>query len=363
MPIKESSFRIGCGRYIQGECVLAQCGAEVLRLGHAPLIIGGKRALSLVQTQLEASVSAACTHYRIEEHLGTCNDERAKELAELAASESLDVIVGVGGGVIMDFAKLVAYYAALPVINVPTSSATCAAYTPLSVRYTKEGRTVGSLHYGYEVDAVISDTSVIVKQPPRLLLAGVFDALAKFVEIKQRFHGEGTEHPLGLDWAYTLAKQSYKELSEKTEVCLSDMQKGVVSRAVEETVFMTIAVTGVISGIARGSNQTALAHKFYELTRRLYHEQSRPYLHGEIVGIGLLLQNRFNGETEKNSELLDLMRKYSMPCRISDVNIECNEATFEKYYEGLKNSSALDRENVGECERLDLALKYLWERG
>ena len=91
MPIKESSFRIGCGRYIQGESVLGQCGAEVLRLGHAPLIIGGKRALCLTKTQLEASVSAACTHYRIEEHLGTCNEATLEKYYEgLKNSSAVD---------------------------------------------------------------------------------------------------------------------------------------------------------------------------------------------------------------------------------------------------------------------------------
>ena len=82
------------------------------------------------------------------------------ELDDLAEKEGYDVIVGVGGGVLMDFSKLCGYYAKLPVINLPTSSATCACYTPLSVRYTPEGRTVGSRHYDYEVDAVLADTEI-----------------------------------------------------------------------------------------------------------------------------------------------------------------------------------------------------------
>jgi glycerol dehydrogenase len=360
MPIKEKSFRIGCGRYLQEPEILKTLGAEVRRLGNAPLIVGGKTALSLTRATIETSVSAVCRSYRIEEHLGTCNDEDAKSFAELAKKEGLDVIVGVGGGVIMDFAKLIGHFASLPVINAPTSSATCAAYTPLSVRYTPEGRTVGTMHYEREVDAVLADTAVIASQPPRLLLAGVFDALAKFVEIKQRFKEETKDYPLGLNWAYILSKQSFEELSRKTAPCLVDMKNGIISNTVEQIIFTAVAATGVISGIARGSNQCALAHKFYETTRLLYPEAAAPYLHGEIVGVGLLLQNRFNGECENNEALLSLMRENGMPCSIADVGVERTEESFNEYYTRICNSSAINKNDADECARFKESLRYLW---
>lgn len=37
MPIREESFRIGCGRYIQGPGYTNKLGGEVARLGRAPL--------------------------------------------------------------------------------------------------------------------------------------------------------------------------------------------------------------------------------------------------------------------------------------------------------------------------------------
>ncbi|MBQ9131715.1 MAG: iron-containing alcohol dehydrogenase [Clostridia bacterium] len=360
MPIHEKSFRIGCGRYVQEPGVLRTCGEEIRRLGRAPLIVGGKTALQITRSTIEKSVSAACESYRLEEYGGTCNDEYAREMAELAAQEGYDVIVGVGGGVIMDLAKLIASFAALPVINIPTSSATCAAYTPLSVRYTPEGRTVGSMHHQREVDAVLVDTSVMSDQPPRLLLAGVFDALAKFVEIKQRYGTEGAESPLGLDWAYVLSGHSYEELCGKTRPCLEDMRRGEISDTVERVIFTAIAATGVISGIARGSNQCALAHKFYEATRFFFHEASRPYLHGEIVGVGLLLQNAFNGEAENNRDLLALMAEYGMPRCLGDIGVDATKENLELYYDKLRSGSAVNGSDAEECARLRASLEYLW---
>lgn len=361
MPIREKSFRIGCGRYLQEPGILQSLGAEVLRLGKAPLIVGGKTALELTRSTIEESVGAVCSHYRIETHLGTCNEEDAGAFAEIAKVEGFDVIVGVGGGVIMDLAKMIAHFASLPIINVPTSSATCAAYTPLSVMYTKEGRTVGSFHHEREIDAVLADTAVISTQPPRLLLAGVFDAMAKYLEIRHRYRGESADCPLGLDYAYAMSERSFGVLCDHTDACLSDMQNKVLSDAVEQVIFTTIAVTGVISGIARGSNQCALAHKFYENTRVLWGESSRHYLHGEIVGVGLLLQNYYNGEVERNTDLMALMQKYSMPYRVSDVGVERTEESLRQYFNRIKGSSAVNEENRDECERFERALRYFWD--
>lgn len=360
MPIREASFRIGCGRYLQEAGILAKCGEEISRLGRKPLIIGGKTALEKTRSIIEESIAAACTHYYIEEHRGTCNDQRAKELAAFAEKGGYDVIVGVGGGVLMDFAKLCAHFAGLPILNIPTSSATCAAFTPLSVRYTPEGHTVGTMHFKKEVDAVLIDSAILAAQPPRLLLAGVFDALAKFVEIKHRFNEQVEHFPLGLDWAYILSKHSFHILNTKTEQCLADMKAGKITDVVEQIIFTTIAATGVISGIARGSNQTALAHKFYENTRTLYHQEAKPYLHGEIVGVGLLLQNHFNQEDANNKELLSLMKAYEMPHSIEGVGIP-KEGSCPLYFEKLKDCSAIDKENPWKIRQLKESLSYLWE--
>ena len=360
MAIHEESFRIGSGRYLQGFGYIKRCAEEVLRLGNTPLVIGGVTALSKAERGIRLSFDAHISKYEIITYKSTCNDEKAKEIAEYAKTHGFDVIVGVGGGVIMDFAKLVAHFSALPVINIPTSSATCAAYTPLSVRYTEDGRTVGTLHYKKEVDCVIADTEIIATEPTRLFLSGVFDSLAKFVEIKHRFSWDMTEYPLGLDYAYAMSERSFESLRKLSSVCISKMSRGIVDADVENVIFSSIAVPGIISGVARGSNQTALGHKFYEGTRFLFPRESSKYLHGEIVGVGLLLQNHYNGELENNSELLSLMKENGMPYRVLDVGVMPSEENLEKYYDYIAGSSAISRSNADECKRLREGLEYLF---
>ena len=360
MPIHEESFRIGCGRYIQGKGYIDKLGAEILRLGSRPLIIGDDTTLSITREKITDSLSRSAIDPKFHTHNGTCNHTDAEAIAQIAKDGGYDVIVGVGGGVLMDIAKLCAFYASLPVINLPTSSATCAAYAPLSVCYTQEGRTVGTKHYETEVNCVIADTEILIAQPVNLFLAGVFDALAKFVEIKHRYTESDEVYPMGLDYAYVMSKRSFHILTEKAAKCLEDMKRGEVTEDFENVIFTTIAATGVISGIARGSNQTALAHKFYEMTRLLFPESSKPYLHGEIVGVGLLLQNHFNDEESNNEYLISLMKSHSMPCRPSDVGADMSEESFNEYYSRICNSSSIDKNNAAMCEKFKRSLEYFW---
>ena len=360
MPIHEESFRIGCGRYVQGKGYINKLPEEIFRLGSRPLIIGDDTTLSLTRDNILKELSSTSIIPQFYLHNGSCNHTGAKSIADFSKEKGCDVIIGVGGGVLMDIAKLSAFYAALPVINVPTSSATCAAYAPLSVCYTQEGRTIGTKHYENEVNCVIVDTEILIGQPVNLFLAGVFDALAKFVEIKHRYKESNESYPMGLDYAYVMAKRSFDLLTAKTAKCIADMEAGDVSYDFENVIFTTIAATGVISGIARGSNQTALAHKFYEMTRLLFPESSRPYLHGEIVGVGLLLQNHYNGEESSNDHLISLMKSHAMPYRPSDVGADVSETSFDEYYTRICNSSAIDKNDTAMCEKFKESLKYFW---
>lgn len=358
MGVAEKSFRIGCGRYLQEPHLIKKCGAEISRFSNKVLVVGGKTALSITKANIQESLSNAKLKYEIIEHIGSCNKEDAEIIAEKAKKEGFGVIVGVGGGVIMDFAKLIANFAKLPIVNIPTSTATCAAYTPLSVCYTRDGRTTGTVHFEKEVDSVLVDTAIITAQPTRLFLSGVFDALAKFVEIKQRI--ATVKGSLGLDWAYIMAESSFNKLMANVNGVLEDMKQNNISEIIEQTTFITVAITGVISGIARGSNQCALAHKFYETARKLYNKECRNYLHGEMVGVGLLLQNHFNGEQDQNQELLSLMKENNMPYNVEGIGVAATKQTMKEFYDAICSSSAIDKNNLEQCKKFKISFEYFW---
>lgn len=138
----DASYKFGAGRYRQSRGLLEQAGEEIARYGKKPYVIGGPTALPLIRPRLGKGLADAGLDSFFDVHPGHVSHAAAKEKAACARAQGCDVVVGAGGGRMMDFAKLCAYYLGSRVVTLPTSIATCAAYTPFSLIYTPEGQTI-----------------------------------------------------------------------------------------------------------------------------------------------------------------------------------------------------------------------------
>ena len=105
-----------------------------------------------------------------------CRQNIDRMIAELRAA-GCDVVAGIGGGKALDLAKAVAHFARLPVLVVPTSAATDAPCSAISVLYTADGVFDRYLALRHSPDLVLVDTRVIANAPARLLAAGMGDAI------------------------------------------------------------------------------------------------------------------------------------------------------------------------------------------
>lgn len=360
LNIKEASYRVGCGRYLQESGALSLVGEEVKRLGAAkPFILGTKTPMALTRDTIEKSLSDSglCGVFHL--YNGFCCKEVLDTIAESADFRTSDAVIGVGGGNIMDAAKYLAVKNGLPVINIPTSSATCAAQTPLSVCYSEEGRTVGSVHHKTEVDCVIADTDILCRQPVRLFLSGVYDSLAKAIEIEQRLFTVPTaEQDIGLASAYRLSVFIHEFFDENLAECVRDLKESKPSKLLCDAIWITVFMTGVVSGLSRGSNQTAIAHKLYESLRALFPREVYSFLHGEMVGIGLIVQTAYNGKDDPTA-FADRMKALGMPVTVRDINLDGSDETLDLIYEKVASSSAMKGTTDEELRRLRECLEYI----
>ncbi len=315
----DPAWKFGCGRYIQERNALERLPQEIARLGRKPMVMAGSKGLEALM-DCRPDAMAGVTG-RIERYSGACTMEAASEFAEMARMEHADVIIGIGGGKMMDLAKLAAKNAGLPVIMVPTITATCAAYTPLSVMYDKEGRTTGSWFHETEVDCVIADTELLSRQPVRYVAAGILDSMAKSCEIAH--HAQKSFAGTDMTIAYELAQRLFERLNDLFDRVMNDVAQGSWSENVEEMVFLTIPVTGMISGTAKGSFQSAVGHAFYEEMRYLYPQKAAPYLHGELVGLGLKYQTAYTGIHSR--EIKAILSKTSIPQGLPEMGVTKTE--------------------------------------
>ena len=286
--------------------------------------------------------------------------ERAKEHALQALTTGCQVIVGVGGGRIMDQAKATAHFAGdLPIVEVPTSIATCAAFAPLSVMYTAEGASLGSLRSDHEVNAIVMDMDVICKEPPRYAASGIMDGMAKMIEIQNgRSEILLDDVSIGLFTAYTIAEMAYHVYEKEAHQACHDIAEGKLTKAVEDIAYLNVAVAGIVSGVSKGFGQTALGHETYELVRTHFTQEAKPYLHGEIVAIGDCLQLAFNGHPEQVAPFRDFMRSMNMPLTLEDIGIDPNSPKMENLFQDLFHSPFMEPTAENEA-RLRKAMHYL----
>lgn len=328
----DNAYKTGAGRYIQEAEAINSLAEEVERYGKKPFIVCGPNSRSVALPLIEKALNTKF-QYEIEEYAEPVCYEGIEQLANIAKSKSCDVVLGVGGGRIIDTSKGVAATLSVPIIAIPTSIATCSAYTPLSVMYHEDGSFRDTWRYVKEIDAVVVDGRVMATQPPRLIAAGVLDAMAKVPEL---LHGttEMNEDDGNIQrfTAYKYAAVNYDLLKKYGTKAFDDAKKGNVTSDLGNVAFLNLALTGVVSAIMRGYHQTALAHRFYDGLRSVFTEEVRQYLHGELVAIGLLLQTEYNENPSQKEEILAMMERMEMPCSLSDLGISKDDERIDDFY-------------------------------
>lgn len=330
----DSAYKTGAGRYLQEKGALSLLGDEVLLLGRKAFVLGGPHSCSLARDAIESSLSSASVSFETVCYDKPLTRDDAHSLGAAALRAGCDVVVGVGGGRMMDASKAVACSAGLPVIEVPTSAATCAAYTPLSVMYSAAGRADGIWRFTHEVDAVIVDLGIMAVQPPRLVAAGILDAMAKKLEIANG----GVEIDCAAESvqrfaAYQYACVNYELLRRFGEQAYRDVTAGKTTEALDRVTFANISLTGMVSSLTRGFHQTAHAHRLYDGLRTFFGSETKPWLHGELVAIGLIMQLVYNGTPEKTEELRGFMRSMRMPCSLAEIGIYTSDRRFTQLYD------------------------------
>lgn len=314
--IRDHAYKIGCGRLLFSHGALKHLGAEVAALGQHPLVLCGEHAFQVVGRLIQEQLQQSNLAFQIERYRDACSEESARHFAYMIAENHFDLIIGAGGGRILDLTKIIADIANVPVVTIPTISATCAAYTPLSVVYTLDGRCKGTWYFKREVSLVVCDLDILCSQPPRYLAAGMIDAIAKHVEIKHHLHALPPDAQ-DVFLAQQLAQTIYQDLFSFGEAAMNDLHSDKAIRCI----FHCIITTGMVSGIARGMYQAAMAHAFYEVIRTLFPQNSKPWLHGEIVGVGLRLQELYAGNLPEAEQLTALMRELGMPLSLADLSL------------------------------------------
>jgi glycerol dehydrogenase len=179
-----AKIMIAPSKYIQGNGELKNLAQYVSILGEKALCLISESGLKRVKGTIDKSFEEKNVAVKYDLFNGECSMNEVNRIIKVCDENQLTVLIGIGGGKIIDTIKAVGYYKNLPVVIVPTIAATDAPCSALSVLYTDDGIFDKYLFLKQNPNVVLLDTGIIAKAPVRLLVSGMGDALATYFEAR-----------------------------------------------------------------------------------------------------------------------------------------------------------------------------------
>lgn len=200
-------------------------------------------------------------------------EEEVKKILEEVYSENIKFIVAVGGGRVIDIAKLSSFKAKIPFLSVPTAASHDGITSPqVSLKGDKPISIRAKPPLG-----VIADLKILRDAPQRLNASGCADVISNYTAV--------------LDWK--LAHKEYGEYYGEYAAALAMMSAEIVmanaARIKDDISILVEALisSGVAIGIA-GSSRPCSGSE-HQFSHALDIIAPKPALHGEQCGVGCIM--------------------------------------------------------------------------
>jgi glycerol dehydrogenase len=309
-------------RYIQGKDVLDHLGGYLSLLpSRRPLVLMTEGGRQRCGAKIEASLKKSGVELHIEIFRGECSHEEVGRIAG-AVRESgwaADSVIAAGGGKCIDAGKCVSFRLGVPVVICPTLASTDAPCSAVSVMYTPEGVSIGPEFFPNSPALVVVDTRLIASSPIRHFIAGMGDALATFYEARTCFKNATARNMIGA--RITIAALALAELCAKTvfedgRKAIEAVRRGEIDNSVENI----IEANTLLSGVGFESGGLSIAHAMaagFTVIPSLH----RDFMHGELVGIGLLAQLILEQERDEVRKILKFLKAVGLPATLDQLQL------------------------------------------
>jgi len=256
-----------------GSGSLSQLGDEVKRLGGKTVLIvtstGMTQRPALLQIKsdlkkngLEFAIFAGVDPEPPIENVINC--------AQLVKNIGCNLVLGIGGGSVMDVAKKTAAEVGIPRIMIPATAGSGSEVTHESVLKV-DGKKQATVDVSLLPDVAIVDPDISSTMPPKLTAYSGIDALAHAIECYE----SRKSNPV----VKALANRAYELLSENLTAAIDNLPEARVN----------MALGSLMAGMAFSNSGTALGHAVS------YAFSNRGIPHGQAVAMALPPVLEFNG--------------------------------------------------------------------
>ena len=234
----------------------------------------------------------------------------AVSLAKYICMNDITVIIGFGGGTVLDLAKYAAFVSKAKFICLPTTLSNDSLASPVAVLGTE-----GNARKTFKCtipDSIIVDVNVIMGAPERQLLAGIGDTISKYTALNdwKISHGKFGSHVD--DFAYMISKMAFNS------ICYNE-EKNLKSKSFIKILTQALVMGGLAMEIAGDSRPSSGSEHLFCHALEEYYSDVVNVPHGIAVAMGsygaCIFQNRNNGKITR------LLKEYKLPVKPSSWNI------------------------------------------
>ena len=327
-------------RYIQGPGELKNVFEYGKKYGDRFLFFVDSGVFDMIREQVESVEDRYGCSFTLHSFYGECCQENVDLLTNVARQTDCNLILGVGGGKILDTVKLVADAVDLPRIIVPTSASSDAPAADWAALYDLEGSFVCAHATRRCTELVLVDSEIIAKAPARFFASGVADALATWYEALANERAM-TPNCIGRGYARSLAGMAIAR--ESHDVLLRDglqAYEAVKAKLLTPAVENVIEANILLSGLGFLNAGCACAHGICNGISTL--KAAEAYLHGEKVAFGLVGQLVLeNAPEEELFEIMAFLDALDLPITIEQFNLACSAENLDVIVDYMMNHSLL----------------------
>lgn len=252
------------------KCIDNVCNRKIL-------IVTSKELIDLFSKELEImkNISEHTEIYTVD----LSSFDEAVELAKYLSIKNFRLVIGFGGGKVLDTTKYASYIAKVKYICIPTTLSHDGLASPIAVLTAQEGirKSFGCII----PTGIIVDIDIIMAAPAELLKAGIGDTVSNYTalydwKLDRKQRGKDTN-----DFAYLLSDMSFNLLFYNED-------KSLTSKSFIKTMTESLVLSGLAMEIAGNSRPCSGSEHLFSHALDEYYNDIR-ISHGMAVALGSIV--------------------------------------------------------------------------
>ncbi|RCW48028.1 iron-containing alcohol dehydrogenase family protein [Paenibacillus prosopidis] len=247
-----------------------------------------------------------------------CTDNTLRTIDELEIETRLEyaeVIIGVGGGKVLDVSKVVGTRMNVPVMLVPTALSCDAVCSPVASIRVNQIKSI-SIEVGMPW-AVVIDLDIVAGSPHRLFCAGIGDLLSNKTAL--------------VDWklAHQVNKEKIDTVScmianNAVDIFLNSVNENNIGRAaLLKMTVESIIMSGIAMAIAGSSRPCSGSEHL--ISHALDNYCGGKALHGEQVAVAMLISEYLQGDHNSGNNMRQHFKILGLPTHYKEIGYTKDE--------------------------------------